>query len=291
VAVYNLYDQASLDSQFNNRQHVPDYANYLNRWELLSRQTERELPVLKDLRYGHLPGERLDVYPSLQPRSKTLIFIHGGYWHMLNKGMFHFIAKGFHSYGITTVLLTYPFATEVSMDQIVSSCRNAIKWLCKNAPSIHADSDQLYVAGHSAGGHLAAMLMATNWKRFNSHVPANVLKGACFISGLFDLVPIHLSYLNKELKMDRETAIRNSPIRLEPSTTGPLVVAVGEAETTEFTHQSKEIYACWKDKGTAIQLLQLPQLNHYSIVETMVDQNAALHKTICRLMEVYTSQK
>ncbi|MBD0278657.1 MAG: alpha/beta hydrolase, partial [Flavisolibacter sp.] len=121
--VYKLYDQAALDSQYNNRRHVPDYADYLSRWEWLSRETERKWPVIKDIPYGHLPGERLDVYPSLQPQSKTLIFIHGGYWQMLDKALFHFIANGFHAYGITTVLLTYPLAPDVSMDHILLSCR------------------------------------------------------------------------------------------------------------------------------------------------------------------------
>jgi arylformamidase len=132
------------------------------------------------------------------------------------------------------------------------------------------------------------MLTATDWNGANAGVPANVLKGACLISGLFNLVPVHLSYLNKVLKMDRETAVRNSPVRLEPLATCPIIVAVGEAETTEFNDQSKELVACWKDKGAAVQLLQLPQLNHYSIVEAIADQNAALHKTICRLLEIYT---
>jgi arylformamidase len=288
VFVYKLYDQATLDSQFNNRQHVPEYADYLNRWELLSRETERTLPVIKDVPYGRLPAERLDVYPSLQQEPKVLIFIHGGYWQMLDKAMFHFIAKRFHSYGITTILLKYPLAPEVLMDQVVLSCRNAIKWLYNNVSAFDGDPDQMYVAGHSAGGHLAAMLMATDWKLFSPGIPVNVLKGACFLSGMFNLVPVQLSYLNKVLKMDLETAIRNSPETLEPPEAAPLIVAVGEAETAEFRDQSHELYTRWKDKARDIQLLKLPQLNHYSIVESLVDPNSALHKAICKLMQVYT---
>lgn len=284
--VYKLYNQDSLDSQYNVRQHVPAYQDYLNRWEALSRETESKLPVIKDILYGNLPGESLDVYPASKPLSKTLIFIHGGYWHLLDKAMFHFVANGFHSYGITTVLLNYPLAPEVTMDQIVLSCRNAIRWLYNHASSFHGDPHQMYVAGHSAGGHLAAMLMATDWNRFHKGVPEDVLKGACFVSGLFDLVPIHLSYHNKVLQMNRGTAVRNSPLRLDPLAACPTVVAVGDAETTEFNEQSKEIYNGWKKKGAAVQLLQLPHLNHYSIVETMIDQDAALHKAICRLINV-----
>jgi arylformamidase len=284
--VYKQHNQAGLDSQYNNRLHVPDYANYLNRWELQSREAEKKLPVIKDISYGDLPREKLDVFPSLLPHSKTLIFIHGGYWHLWDKTMFHFIANGFHSYGVTTVLLTYPFASEVSMDQVVLSCRNAINWLYKNVSLFNGDPDEIYVVGHSAGGHLAAMLMATDWRLLNPNLPANVLKGTCAISGLFNLVPIHLSYLNAVLKMDMQTSLRNSPVNLQPLNTCPLIIAVGSAETVEFNDQSKELYAAWKDKGIDIQLLQLPELNHYSIIETIIDTHSGLHPAVRQLLHI-----
>jgi arylformamidase len=281
-----LYNQASLDSQFNNRQHVPAYQEYLDRWERCSWETEKKLPVIKDIPYGSLPGERFDVYPSSRPLSKTLIFIHGGYWHLLDKAQFHFLASGFFSYGVTTVLLNYPLVPAVAIDQIVRSCKKAIRWLCSHLATYNGDPHQMYVTGHSAGGHLAAMLMATDWKGLDPSFPDAPLRGACFISGLFNLIPIHLSYLNKVLHLDSKAAVRNSPLRLGPVATSPLIAAVGEAETKEFKEQSKELYEGWKEKGAAIQLLQLPGLNHYSIVETMVDQKAALHQAICRMMEI-----
>ena len=284
--VYKQYDQESLDTQYNNRLHVPEYADYLNRWKLLSGQTQQKLPVIKDIPYGKLQREKLDIYPSLQPQSKTLIFIHGGYWQMLDKSMFHFIANGFHSYGVTTVLLTYPLAPEVSIDQIVLSCRRAIKWLYRNFSAFNGDPHQMYVAGHSAGGHLAAMLMATDWKLFDPGLSAKMLKGICAVSGLFNLVPIHLSYINKVLKMDMETAKCNSPVRLEPSNSCPLIVAVGEAETAEIKDQSKELYTCWKNKGIDSELLQLPRQNHYSIAETIVDPQSSLHQALRKLMKI-----
>jgi arylformamidase len=227
------------------------------------------------------------VYPASKPLSKTLIFIHGGYWHLLNKTLFHFIASGFHAYGVTTVLLTYPLAPHVTIDQIVLSCRKAILWLFGNVQAFNGDPHQMYVAGHSAGGHLAAMLIATRWNDFDAAIPANMLKGACCVSGLFNLFPIHLSYLNTVLKIDKETALRNSPVKLEPLNACPVIVAVGENETTEFHDQSKEIVACWKDKGTDCQLLTLPGKNHFSIVEAMVDSNTALYTAICQLMEIH----
>jgi arylformamidase len=284
--VYKQYDQESLDTQYNNRLHVPDYADYLNRWELLSRQTEQKLPVVKDIPYGNAKRERLDIYPSLQRQSKTLIFIHGGYWQMLDKSMFHFIANGFHSYGVTTVLLTYPLAPEVAIGQIVLSCRKAMKWLHSNLSAFNGDPHQMYVAGHSAGGHLAAMLMATDSQLFEPALSANMLKGICTVSGLFNLVPIHLSYINNVLKMDIETAKCNSPLRLEPSNSCPLVVAVGEAETAEFKDQSKELYTCWKNKAADNQLLEVPGQNHYSIAESIIDPQSSLHQALRQLMKI-----
>jgi arylformamidase len=284
--VYKEYDQQSLDNQYNTRLHVPDYADYFERWEQLSRETEQKLPVIKDVRYGNLQRERLDIYRSLQPQSKTLIFIHGGYWQMLDKSMFQFIANGFHSYGITTVLATYPLAPEASIGQIAVSCRKAIQWLYNNLTTFNGNPDQIYVAGHSAGGHLAAMLMATDWKVFNPRIPADVLKGVCAVGGLFNLVPVQLSYINKVVKMDMETAKNNSPVRLEPLNSCPFILAVGEAETAEFNDQSKELYTCWKNKGADIQLLQLPGQNHYSITETMVDPQSSLHQALLQLMKI-----
>jgi arylformamidase len=286
MLIYKHYDQESLDTQYNNRLHVPNYADYLNRWQLLSRHTEEKLPVIKDLPYGSLQREKLDVYPALQPRSKTLIFIHGGYWQMLDKSMFHFIANGFHSYGVTTVLLTYPLAPQASMHQILLSCRKAISWLYKNVSAYNGDPHQMYVAGHSAGGHLAAMLIATDWKLFQPALSSHVLKGVCTISGLFNLVPIHLSYLNRVLKMDMETAKCNSPLMLEPANLCPLILAVGEAETAEFNDQSNAFYTYCKKKGIDIQLLQLPQQNHYSIAESIVEPQSSIHQALLQLMKI-----
>src|SRR4051812_23011353 len=135
-----------------------------------------KLPFVKDIRYGSLDREKLDLLPSPIPQSKTLVFIHGGYWHMLDKDLFRFIANGFHALGVTIVLLAYPLAPEYSIDQMVLSCRNALYWLYNNVAAYNGNPNELFVAGHSAGGHLAAMLMATDWKRTGLTIPVNTIK-------------------------------------------------------------------------------------------------------------------
>lgn len=283
MLIYKQYDQAALDRQYNNRLHVPDFAIHLERWESLSRLTEKKYPVIKDIEYGNLSRERLDIYPSPLSHSKTLIFIHGGYWQKLDKASFQFIAEAFRGYGITTVLLNYPLAPVVSIDQIAASCREAIHWVHKNISEYNGDPGELYIAGHSAGGHLAAMLMATTWNHFN--LRTDVIKGACAISGLFNLIPIRLSDINHVLNMDAETALQNSPVHLLPAIQCSLIVAVGSDETDEFLDQSKEIYTRWKE-NISVELLQIPGLNHYSILETMLDPKSCLHHAMRRLMKI-----
>ena len=283
MLIYKKYDQAALDRQYNNRLQVPDFATYLDRWESLSRQTSKESPVIKDIAYGKLPLEQLDIYPSSQPSSKTLIFIHGGYWHKLDKASFQFIAKAFRAYGITTVLINYPLAPAVSIDQILASCRKAVHWLYQNISAYNGNPGQLYIAGHSAGGHLAVMLLATDWKDFN--LTTDVIKGVCAISGLYNLIPIRLSDINLVLNMDSETAIRNSPVQLLPITKCPLVIVVGSNETDEFLDQSRELYTCWKE-SIPIELVEIPGLNHYSIVETIIEEDTPLFNAFRELMKI-----
>jgi len=283
MLVYKHYDQSALDRQYNNRLHVPDFSTYLERWELLSRQTEKEFPVIKNLSYGSLPREQLDIYPSLQPSSKTLIFIHGGYWHKLGKEDFQFITGAFREYDVTTVLINYPLAPTVSMDQIVASCREAVRWISQNIAAYNGDPGQLYVAGYSAGGHLAAMLLATDWRHHNFNT--DLIKGVCTISGLFNLIPILLSDINPVLDMDRETALRNSPVRQVPSTNCPLVIAVGGDETDEFLCQSSEIYDCWKEI-IPVEMIEIPGVNHYSIVETILEPESRLHLAMLHLLKL-----
>jgi len=284
MMIYKQYDQASLDWQYNNRLQVLGFADHLEKWDQLSRQTEKEFHVIKDIAYGKLPRELLDIYPSAQPHSKTLIFIHGGYWHRLDKSDFHFIAGAFSSYGITTVLITYPMAPMVSMDQIVSSCSTAIHWAHKNISKYNGDPGQIYIAGHSAGGHLVAMMMTQ--KQFGENAPAAIVKGACAVSGLYNLIPIQLCYVNDVLRMDEEMALRNSPARLQPMAEYPLILAAGTDESDEFKDQTRELYTYWKDKDLPIELIELPGLNHYSTTEAIADTSSPLHLAIRKMMRV-----
>jgi autotransporter passenger strand-loop-strand repeat protein len=140
-----------------------------------------------DLSYGTHPGERLDIFPAQAAGAPVNIFVHGGYWHRLDKADFSFVARAFRPAGAATVVINYALMPSVDMDELVRQCRAAVAWTWLNAPSFGSDPDRLYVSGHSAGGHLTAMLLATDWASFGC--PADVVKGGVAISGLNPYLP------------------------------------------------------------------------------------------------------
>ena len=281
--VYKHYNQDQLDYQYNTRLQVPEYATYFDRWERLSRQTELHNTILKDISYGTHPEERLDIYPSKIHLSKTLVFIHGGYWHLLDKTIFHFLADHFLKYNVTTVLINYPLAPRSSIDEIVASCRKALQWLHDNIIRFNGDPAELYILGHSAGGHLASMLLVEKESKY--------VRTVISLSGLFRLEPLMLSYLNDAIGMDRENALKNSPVFLKPANDCPLLLVTGAEETDEFKTQSEELYQSWKGKFSSIEYLKVPQKNHYSILDAVIEKDSSLRTAIFRLMNIDRSPK
>ena len=276
--VYKQYNQEQLNNQYNMRLHVPDYAEYFDRWERLSRETAEHNTLLKDMPFGDHPEELLDIFPSKIHQSKTLVFIHGGYWHLLDKSMFRFLAEHFLKYNVTTVLINYPLAPRSSINEIVASCRKALQWLHDNIVRFNGDPGELYLMGHSAGGHLASMLMVEEEAKF--------VRAMISLSGLFRLEPVMLSYLNDSIGMDRENAANNSPVFLEPASDCPLLLVTGSEETDEFHVQSEELYNRWKDKCCSADLVIVPAKNHYSILDAVVEKDSILRDSINYLMKL-----
>jgi arylformamidase len=276
--VYKRYNQEQLNDQYNTRLQVPDYTNYFDRWERLSRQTAEYNTNLKDIPYGDHPAERLDIFPAKIHHSKTLVFIHGGYWHLLDKDMFHFLAGHFLKYDVTTVIINYPLAPQSSIDKIAASCRKALRWIHDNIIRFNGDPSELYLLGHSAGGHLACMLLVTE--------EAKYVRSMISLSGLFRLEPVMLSYLNDSIGMDRENAIKSSPTFLNPVNNCPILLVTGKEETDEFKAQSEELYQCWKSKCSHIELLEVPKKNHYSILDVVTEKDSTLWTAMSRLMNI-----
>jgi arylformamidase len=267
--VYRQYDQAGLDDEYNNRKRWPDFSDHFARWSELSEKTRASLPNTLDIAYGEDPIERLDVFPSEETGTPLYVFIHGGYWYSLDKENYSYVADAMRPHGITTAVLNYGLAPDYDMDTIVGQIRSALAWLYRNAEAMGADPDRIYVTGHSAGGHLATMLLATDWATMGVDLPQDLVKGVCAIGGIFDLEPIQLSFVNKTLHMDPEEAVRNSPIHQTYPASAPLSLIVAVDESAEYHRQSESMKELWSDLGYPVELIVPEGYDHFSVANDL----------------------
>ena len=234
--VYGGYDQEELDLEYDMRRRCPHFAETFAAMDVHNARVVANFECQLDVAFGDKPGEKLDLWPG-RGGSPILLFIHGGYWRAFDKEMFRFVAERFVEAGAAVVLNNYDLCPNVTMDEITRQNRAALAWIYKNAAPFGGDAGRIHVTGHSAGGHLTAMLMATEWEEYG--LPFDVVNGAVPVSGLFDLEPLRLAYLNDDLRMDEAMTRRNSPIHHLPKWMPPTTVAVGGGETDEFRRQSR----------------------------------------------------
>jgi arylformamidase len=265
VTLYRGLDQAALDAAYNNSAAVADSAEYLARWTERSERIRRARPGHLDRRFGEAPRARLDYFACGRPGAATLLFIHGGYWQRNAKEIFAFVAEGPLARGINVALTGYTLAPAARLTQIVAEVRGAIAHLLASADSLGFDRHRLLVSGWSAGGHLTAMGMSD----------ARVAGGLA-ISGIFDLTPIRLCYLNDALALDEREVAELSPLRQIPKRAGPLTVAVGDLELPELQRQSADYFAAWSGRGLPGRFLPLSGHHHFSILEEMAQPDGRL---------------
>jgi arylformamidase len=277
-AVWRDYDQAGLDAQYNNRKRFPDYIDRFAAWAEWSKGSRAKLTCHLDLAFGDQDSEKLDIFPAAEAGAPLYVFIHGGYWYSLDKSDHSYVAEGMVPHGVATAVNNYVLAPNADMDEIVRQNRAALAWLWRNAGDYGVDPDRIYVTGHSAGGHLATMLLATDWPAFGDGLPPDLVKGACAISGLFELEPIYRSYLNDTLKLDADMAARNSPALQTYPNPSPLFLVLGEDESPEYHRQSEDMAAKWRALGYPCDTLVPKDLDHFAIVDCLIDPDADLVK-------------
>jgi len=271
------YDRAALDAEYNNRAKVKDAMDWIGRYGAESARARAELPMSFDVPYGPHHAERLDVFPAARPGPAPIhVFVHGGYWHRLDKADFSFVARGLRPAGAVTVVVNYGLIPTIDMDTLVRQCRSAVAWVHAHARDFGGDPARLFVSGHSAGGHLTAMLLATDWAAFGR--PADTIKGGVAISGLYDLEPIRLCYLNDVLGLTPEAARRNSPLTLPAPRAGSLILALGGDEGAEYHRQTDELAAAWGVK--AGDILDMTGHNHFSIISELENPFSPLARAI-----------
>ena len=271
-----VYTAEFIERGYNNRAAVPDHEQWLARYPKLSSDARAALAPRIDLRYGPGPKETLDLFvPSSLVRG-TFVFLHGGYWRAFDKSDFSFVATPFVAAGYAVAVVNYDLCPEVSVTTIVEECRRTVAWLVNHGAVQGASTERIVVGGHSAGGHLTAMLLTTDWSAMG--LASDPMVAGVSLSGLHDLAPLAQYSVNVDLKLDEAEIARMSPVRLAPVSRKPLLLAVGADETSEFIRQTQILWDAWPENrpSHATGPLIVPARNHFNVVIDYADPQSAL---------------
>jgi len=271
------------DLLYNPRLTVPDWQQAFQRWDRGSEQARASLAAYLDVPYGPGEAEKLDVFRSQGPSRALLVFIHGGYWRSLDKKSFSFLAPALTRAGVTLAVPNYSLCPAVRVRDIVMQMVQACAWAYRNGSNFGAPAGRLYVCGHSAGGHLTAMMLATLWPAYAADLPAKTVLAGYSISGLYDLEDIRKTpSINADVRLDPASAREASPALMPPATDAPLCTAVGEKENEGFHTQDRIIAERWKKVHKAG--LVSPGDDHFTVLERLADPASALHRDVLGMM-------
>ena len=276
-------DPAWYDAQYHTRAAIPEHPQILQHWTDASKATRGRLRGKLDLRYGEGTKETLDLFPAAQPNAPLLVYIHGGFWRALDKRDHSFVAEPFVAAGASVILPNYALAPYASITQIVQQMVKAVAWIWREAEALGVDRQRIALAGHSAGAHLAAMLLACNWRDIERRMPAQPLRGALALSGIYELEPLrHAPFLAPDLQLTEATALQLSPAWM-PAPAGPLLTLVGGEESAEFQRQNALIRERWGE--TAVPVCEsVPGRNHMNVLHELADPAARAHRLALGLL-------
>ena len=279
---YDLISADELNRQMMPRVAVPDHERWLTGDLARGEKLRRTLPGRYDQRYGPGPRQIADLFPAPEggPKAPIVLFIHGGFWRALSKDYVRHVAVSLTEAGIAAVLPSYDLCPQVPLATVVDQARQALLWTRAQAAQLNGDPDRIFVAGNSAGAHLAAMLLAEDWSAHGlSRAP---IAGAILVTGIYDLRPVRGIQVNEDTRLSPEDAVSLSPQFLPVRNPVPTLVAVGGDEPPLWVEQSRRYAAKLRQAGAPTELMILPGLNHFSITASLGDAAEPLAAAMLR---------
>lgn len=285
--IYRNYDREALDLQYDNSRRVARFTEHREWYGRESARARADLPGHLDLAYGPSDMERLDIFAGNAARgpAPVQVFIHGGYWRALDKSDFSFVARPLAAAGAVTVVINYALIPSVRMAELVRQCRAALRWVRDNIGRFGGDPERIHISGHSAGGHLVAMMLTPEPGAGSASV-ADFVRGGVAISGIYDLEPIRLCYLDDTLHLTEEEVRALSPIRHRPRQGADLVIAYGGEESEEFARHAASYAEAARGAGAKAKLRPLAGLDHMSVAAALIEPDGAPTRLILEQMRL-----
>jgi len=279
-------DQAELDAAYDQSRYAPNLPQITKRYATNSEAVRARLGVPRRFSYGTTAIEALDVYTTKRPNAPINVFIHGGAWRVGLAKDSAYPAELFVHAGAHFVVPDFIWVQDAggSLMPMADQVRRAVAWVYRNAQSFGGDPNRIYVSGHSSGGHLAGVVLTTDWKVFK--LPADAVKGGLCCSGMFDLKPVRLSARSNYVKFTDETEQALSPQRQLNNLNAPVIIAYGTLETPEFQRQSRDFAAAVKAAGKPVELLVAEGYNHFEIIETLGNPHGLLGRAVLEQMKL-----
>jgi len=277
--------QEELDAAYNQGQYAPNRDLVFARWREQNSAARSRLGDPEIHAYGKTPIEKLHVYRGTGSGVPVHIFVHGGAWQGGSAAGYAFVAEPIVNAGGVCVLLDFASIDDdgIGLGDMCHQVRDAVAWVHRNAEMIGGDRRQIHVSGHSSGGHLAGVILTTDWEQ-DYDLPADTVRTGICVSGIFDLAPVRLSFRNDYVQLTDEEEERYSAQRQLEHLSAPVILAYGTQETPEFQRQSRDFAKALELAGKPVQLVVADGYNHFEIMETFANPYGLIGRKVLEQM-------
>jgi len=280
--------QHDIERQFNPRAWETDADTQHERRRALSEAARGRLRGEYDIRYGRRPRQLLDIYRAGDGTAPIVVYVHGGYWRTGEKENQSVLAEPLARAGFSTVMLGYDLCPAVTLDQLLSEILEGIEWVHANAARVGGDGARIYLYGHSAGGHLAAMALAHDWSARG--LPEDVLAGAAMVSGIYELEPVLGITVNELIRLKPGMVDRLSPMRHPPRRPVPVVLAAGGRESPAFIEQTTDFAAVCERAGCPVELIIVAEDAHLTMIPSQADPAHPVNRAVVKALHALAAR-